>query len=48
MKELSKAEKEARRELLDLIDQSIEAEIARIRAETEFRLKAEKERCKNA
>ena len=47
LRELSKAEKEARRELLDLIDQSIEADISRIRAETELRLKMEKRRCRN-
>ena len=47
MRKLSKAEKKARRELLDLIDQSIEAEISRIRAETELRLKAEKRGCRN-
>ncbi len=46
LRELSQAEKKARRELLDLIDQSIEAEISRIRTETELRLKMEKERCK--
>ena len=47
LRELSKAEKKARRELLDLIDQSIESEISRIRAETELRLKMEKRRCRN-
>ena len=47
LRELSKAEKKARRELLDLIDQSIESEISRIRAETELRLKIEKRRYKD-